>query len=126
MTIVDSSSWIEALRERGKPEVRARVEKLLEQGEAVWCDMIRLELWRGARAGAESRAIEVLQERIQSLEIGQEVWDRAIELAKRAREIGLTAATPDYLIVAVALHHGVDIEHCDARLDRLLAIRLEG
>ena len=125
MTLVDSSSWVEALRERGDPVVRARVESLLEAGDAAWCPMIRLELWRGVRAGAERRALQFLESRIVDLKIDDEVWQRAIELMNHARSEGLTAPSTDVLIVATAMHHGVSIEHCDDHLDRLLKLRKE-
>src|ERR1700683_3679411 len=113
MTIVDSSSWIEALRERGNSDVRSRVESLLNAGEAAWCPMIRLELWRGVRNGAERRFLELLEDRVDSLDISKAVWEEAIDLMNKARGSGLTAPSADVLIVATAHYHGAQLEHCD-------------
>lgn len=122
MTIVDSSSWIEALRERGSSEVRSRVESLLSAGEAAWCPMVRLELWRGVRNGAERRFLELLEQRVDSFDINNAVWDAAIDLMNKARGSGLTAPSTDVLIVATAHYHGVQLEHCDQHMDHLLKL----
>jgi predicted nucleic acid-binding protein len=122
MTIVDSSSWIEALRERGDPAVRSRVESLLDAGEAAWCQMIRLELWRGVRSGAERRVLEFLEPRIDMLEINDAVWESAVRLTVKARASGVAAPASDVLIVATAQHHHARLEHCDGHLQRLLSL----
>jgi predicted nucleic acid-binding protein len=122
MTVVDSSSWIEALRERGDPEVRSRVESLLDAGEAAWCAMVRLELWRGVRSGTERRNLEFLESRITMLEISAAVWEAAVHLVVRARSSGLTAPAADVLIVATAEHYHARLEHCDKHMERLLKL----
>ena len=122
MTIVDSSSWIEALRERGNPTVRGRVANLLDAGDAAWCEIIRLELWRGVRSGAERRELEALETRLILLEISKAVWNEAVGLMVKARSEGLTAPTADVLIVATARHYDVFLEHCDQHLERLLSV----
>jgi predicted nucleic acid-binding protein len=84
--------------------------------------MIRLELWRGVRSGAERRALEFLETRIDMLEISDAVWKMAVGLMVKARSSGLTAPVPDVVIVATAQHHGARLEHCDHHMDRLLAL----
>jgi predicted nucleic acid-binding protein len=120
MTIVDSSSWIETLRANGDPVVRSRVENLLNAGNAAWCSMIRLELWRGVRAGAERKVLEFLESRIQMFEITGAAWDMAVRLMIKARASGLSAPPADVLIVATARIHQVRVEHCDQHMERLL------
>jgi predicted nucleic acid-binding protein len=120
MTIVDSSSWIETLRPNGDPAVRSRVESLLNAGHAAWCPMIRLELWRGVRAGAERRVLEFLEPRMQLFEITDGVWEMAVRLMLKARMSGLTAPPADVLIVATAHFHHVALEHCDQHMEQLL------
>lgn len=122
MTIVDSSSWIEALRERGDPVVRAHVESLLNAGEAAWCPMIRLELWGGVRGGGERKKLEFLESRVDLLDINDGVWKESIRLVTKARSAGLTVPAADVLIVATALYHEVPVEHCDQHMDHLLKL----
>jgi len=50
MVLIDSSAWVEALRRKGRLEVKLAVETLLEAYEAQWCSPVRLEVLGGARA----------------------------------------------------------------------------
>ena len=117
MTLVDSSSWIEAFRKSGDPKVRERVRLLLLKGEAAWCDMVRLELWNGAAGASEKRSLRMFDRDLPRLEISGAVWSLACKLAVRARAAGLTIPSSDLLIFACASHHQVPIEHCDAHFD---------
>ena len=118
MTLVDSSSWIEALRKSGDPEVRERVEALLVNGEAAWCDMVRLELWNGAAGAAERKTLRLFDQELPLLEINAAVWSLARDFALRARGAGLTLPSSDLLIFACARYHRVPIEHCDQHLKK--------
>ncbi|HMO26141.1 MAG TPA: PIN domain-containing protein [Tepidisphaeraceae bacterium] len=62
MVLVDTSCWIEALRERGREDVRQRVAELLLDGEAAWCEIVRMELLQGVRAGREAKELRKLEE----------------------------------------------------------------
>jgi predicted nucleic acid-binding protein len=116
VTLIDSSSWIEAFRKAGDPVVRERVRNLLLKGEAAWCDMVRLELWNGAAGPSEKRSLRSFDRDLPRLEISGAVWSLACELAVRARAAGLTIPSSDMLIFACATHHQVPLEHCDAHL----------
>ena len=115
--MVDSSSWIEALRTTGSPSVRQRVRELLETGEAAWCDMVRLELWNGAAGDREKRVLREFDRDLPCLTIGGEVWQKACELSQYARSAGATAPATDLLIFVCARHHRVSLEHNDPYFD---------
>jgi predicted nucleic acid-binding protein len=115
VTLVDTSSWVEALRRAGDVRVRERVRALLESGEAAWCELVRLELWNGTRAEAERRTLKRFEEDLRSLTITPEVWELSFDLARRIRGAGVTVPATDLLILACARHHQVPLEHCDAQ-----------
>jgi len=117
VTLVDTSSWIEALRKSGNQKVRERVRTLLVNGNAAWCDMIRLELWNGASGQAETEMLRRLERDLPSLEITGEVWKTACSLARQARAAGMTVPSTDLLIVACARHHNASLEHVDRHFD---------
>ncbi len=48
MKLIDTNCWKQSLRRKGIPEVRSYVAAVLERDEAAWCQLVRLELWRGA------------------------------------------------------------------------------
>lgn len=119
MLLVDTSSWIHALRPEGDLEARRRVERLLEGGEACWCPMVRLELWNGARGAHEMRVLRDMEERLPDLPIDAEVWALGADLARKARGKGLTIPATDLVIAACARRHGVGLEHTDEHFDAL-------
>lgn len=119
MTLVDTSSWVEALRKDGDGSVRQRVRALLSGGEAAWCDLVRLELWNGAAGEPEKKALRQFERDLPRLEMSLPAWDLACELAQRARASGLTIPATDLAIHACAQHHGAALEHCDRHLDQL-------
>ena len=60
LTLIDTSSWIEALRRSGRAEIRERVGRLTSEGRAAWCDLVALELWNGARGEYEREQLQKL------------------------------------------------------------------
>lgn len=119
MHLVDTSSWIHSLRPGGDADARARVEQLVRSGEACWCAMVKLELWNGARKEHEKRVLSDLEDRLMELEITPAVWKLACELARKARQGGLTVPSTDLLIAACARHHQVGLEHSDEHFTAL-------
>lgn len=122
MKLVDTSSWIHALRHNGDAERRRRVQELLRSGEAAWCDMVRVELWHGVRGPAERKMIEALEPDIILLPTTEDVWSKAMELARRNRANGLTVPAGDLVVAACAWAYRVEIEHHDAHLTALMAL----
>jgi hypothetical protein len=116
LTLIDTSSWIEALRRTGRAEVRERVARLMSEGRAAWCDLVALELWNGARGGYERDQLQRLGQELVLLPTTALAWSRARALADRCRSAGNTVPATDLIIAACALVHGADVEHCDAHL----------
>ncbi|MGA2261098.1 MAG: PIN domain-containing protein [Acidobacteriota bacterium] len=123
MKLVDTSAWIHALRPNGDPQIRARVNVLLQSGDAAWCALVRLELWTGARGPHEKRVLREMERDLPDLEINGATWDAACELARLARESGHTIPATDLLIAACAQLHGVEIEHEDEHFNVIAKLR---
>ena len=119
MILVDTSCWIEALRERGNAEVRQRLHAHMHGGRACWTPVVRLELWNGARGDREKKALREFEQVVPELDMPAEVWDIACDLARRTRAAGLTIPVTDLLIAACARHHGVEVDSTDAHFAEL-------
>lgn len=117
--LVDSSMWIHQLRKGGDPNKRDRVNALLEAGEAAWCPVVRLELWRGVTNDAERKTLRRYEALLPEYEITAETWERAIRIADRGRAAGVTAPLADLLIFACARLSEVEIAHDDEHFDAL-------
>jgi len=121
VTLVDTSSWIEFLRGSGTPAAD-RVADLIRADQAAWCELIALELWNGVRPGAETRALEDLEQAVTLFEISGAVWNTARKLAAQSRQLGFGAPSADVLIAACATTHNLALEHCDKHLTKLCDI----
>ena len=113
VTLIDTSSWVHALRESGDAEVRRRVASLISSGDAAWCNAVRLELWNGARGAIEKHRLRDFDDELPRLVIDDRVWNLAVSLARSARGAGLTIPPSDLLIFACARRHESPLEHCD-------------
>lgn len=121
MKLVDTSAWVEYLRP-GLSEVGERVEALVLSDDAAWCDMVLLELWKGARGQAEKRKIEELRDTVHRLETTAEVWELAHRLATRCRDKGRTIPATDILVAACATCHGVGLEQKDSHFNEIMPL----
>jgi predicted nucleic acid-binding protein len=119
LLLIDTSSWIHLLRPNGAPEVRARVERALQAGEACWCPIVRLELWNGAGGEREKKALRDFERLLPELGIDDDVWRGAYDLARKARSGGVSIPATDLLIAACAKRHDADLEHSDSDFDQL-------
>ena len=123
MILVDTSAWIEFLRNGGKPAVEKRIRELLLENQAAWCDMVRLELWNGAGGEPDRKMLRDLDDNVINLETNAAVWALGLDLTRRARAKGVTIPAADLLIAACAFHHGVDIETGDHHFHMLAKFR---
>jgi predicted nucleic acid-binding protein len=117
--LVDSSLWVHQLRKGGDPAKRDRVNALLQNGLAVWCPPVRLELWRGVTNDAERKTLRRYEALLRDYEISPAVWERAVRLADRGRAAGVTVPLAELLIFACASIHGLHLAHDDAHFSQL-------
>jgi predicted nucleic acid-binding protein len=92
---------------------------LIEENQAVWCDMVRLELWRGAGSASDRGLLRDYEADVPTLEINREVWDKSCALAQLCCSKGRPLPATDLLIYACAIVHGVDLLHRDQHFDVL-------
>lgn len=122
MVLIDTSAWIEAMRQHGDAEMRVRVNEVIRAGTAAWCPAVRMELWPCAKGRRELDRLMELRELVFDLPISDEVWERAIKLATMGRSKGLKCPISDLLIFACAEVHRVTMLHCDKHFDLLVKL----
>lgn len=113
MVLVDTSAWIEFLRDTGSPVCNA-VDALLERDLAT-CDIVRMELLAGARNEQHLQNLRGLLARTTVIPTAAEDFDRAAALYRQCRTRGETVRRMvDCLIAAAALKADVPILHQDS------------
>lgn len=121
--LIDTSSWIQMLRRKGDEDIRRRVVRLLLSGDATWCDIVRLELWSGAKGDDERDRLREMDIDLPKLELNSEVWDEACSIGFAARSAGMVVPHADIVIFACAKVHRVRLEHADRHYDLLGQLR---
>lgn len=118
MILVDTSAWVEFLRDTGSP-VCDEVDRLLSADVAL-CDPIRMEVLAGARNEAHLRSLRGLLARATVLPTAAVDYEVAAALYRTCRRRGDTVRKLiDCLIGAVGLRHGTPLLHADSDFDVL-------
>jgi predicted nucleic acid-binding protein len=118
MILVDTSAWVEFLRDTGSPACE-RVDELLA-GDVATCHPIRMEVLAGARDEAQLRALRGLLARATILATEPSHYEEAAALYRTDRRRGETVRRLiDCLIAAHAIKAGVPVLHADADFDVL-------
>lgn len=113
MILIDTSAWIEFLRDTGS-SVCVRVDDLLATDIAI-CDPVRMEVLAGARDEAHLRDLRGLLGRATLLPTEPSHYEDAAAIYRACRRRGETVRKLiDCLIAATAIHHGVSVLHLDS------------
>lgn len=120
MVLIDTSAWVEYLRDTGSPAC-LRVDDLLAGRFAV-CDPVRMELLAGARSESHLGSLRALLARGEALPTGPAEFELAAALYRTCRAQGRTVRKLiDCLIGATAIAGDVAVVHSDADFDVLAA-----
>lgn len=112
MILIDTSAWVEFLRDTGSPVCR-EVDTLLEADIAT-CDAVRMEVLAGARGERHADQLRRLLARAVTLPTAPADYDAAAMLYRTCRQHGETVRRMvDCLIAAVALGEGAAVLHAD-------------
>lgn len=118
MILIDTSAWIEFLRDTASP-ICDEVDRLLAAEIAI-CDPIRMEVLAGARDEAHLRLLRGLLARATVLPTGPADYEAAAALHRVCRRRGETVRKlMDCLIGAVAAREDVPVLHADTDFDVL-------
>nr|WP_249361897.1 PIN domain nuclease [Gordonia araii] len=116
--LIDSSAWIEFLRDTGSPTCE-RVSAILDSEVAV-CDAIRMEVLAGARDENHLVSLRRLLARGVLLPTTPAHYEDAAALYRRCRRNGETVRKLiDCLIAAHAISEGIPVLHADEDFETL-------
>ncbi len=120
MIVVDTSAWVEFLRDTGSP-VCIAVDRLLDDDIAI-CDAISMEVLAGARNERHLAQLRGLLARATLLPTTPADYDDAAALYRTCRSSGTSVRRLiDCLIGAVAITADAEVLHADADFNRLAA-----
>lgn len=112
MILVDTSAWVEFLRDTGSTACE-EVDRLLD-GDIAISEAVLMEVLAGARDDGHLRDLRGLLGRAQMLPCRPHDFDVAAALHRRCRRAGETIRRlTDCLIGAVAIREGATLLHAD-------------
>jgi predicted nucleic acid-binding protein len=112
LILVDSTIWIEFLRERRALDLEA----IVPFDEVVTCLPVIQEVLQGIRVESAYRAIREAMFALPIVEpsLGAAVFSHAIDIYRLARRSGYTVrSSTDCLIAACAIRHDLEVLHRD-------------
>jgi len=118
--LVDTSAWVEFLRET-ESQAHIRVRAILDLSEAAITDVVAMEILAGARDPAHLSELEDFLEGLPYLPVhGLDDFEYAAEVYRMCRRNGRTVRQmTDCLIAAVAIRNEVPVLHHDTDFDVL-------
>ena len=123
MILVDTSVWIDVLRDSTGDVVEAFQKKT--HGEtSVLSRFTQLELLQGAKSDKDWKQLDEYLSSQFYLEATEKTWSDAARIFFELRRKGITVRSSiDCCIAQVALEHDVLFLHKDADFDRIASIR---
>ncbi len=121
--LADTSAWTTRHRD---PDVAADFEARVEQAVIATCDLIRLELLRGARDAIELSSRRGELAALPDCPIGPDEWRRALDVMEALGQQGplqhRQVPAPDLLIAAAAESAGVPVLHYDRHFELIAEV----
>ena len=118
MILIDTSAWIEFLRDTGSSVCNA-VDELLDDDIAT-CDVVAMELLAGARDDNHLQSLRALLARATHITVLPIDYEDAAGLYRTSRRRGVTVRKlADCLIGAVAIRAGATVLHSDSDFNLL-------
>jgi hypothetical protein len=118
MILIDTSAWIEFLRDTRSATCQA-VSDCITASTAT-CDPIRMELLAGARDDRHLHSLRRLIARSTSLRLEPQDYEEAAAIYRVCRRSGETVRRLiDCLIASVSLRTDTPILHCDGDFDAI-------
>ena len=116
MILIDTSAWIEFLRNTGSPTCDL-VDELLSENIAI-CGPVSMEVLAGARDESHLRSLRALTAKAVTLKVHPVDYEDAATLYRHCRQRGRTVRNlMDCLIAAVAIRNDVPVLHADSDFD---------
>lgn len=123
MILVDTSVWVDLLRDGHRPSTLELERCFAESQELACCEVIAMELLAGAR-GRELARVERLVNGLSALAVEPaEDYRRAAAIYRAVRASGHTVrAINDCLIAAIAIRADALLLDADRDFDRIAAV----
>jgi predicted nucleic acid-binding protein len=119
--LIDTSLWVDFTRASSPPRAKQLIVPHLLHRDAHLAEPVAFEVLRHATPTEARRLIQQFQT-LPMLTTPPDLWTQAAQLGQACRGQGITAASLDLLIAAVALHYGAEIVTFDLDFERIASV----
>lgn len=121
MPLIETSAWIEYLRQTGS-RTNIEVRRVLNN-DAQICDVVRMEILAGARDQQHVTQLEKLLARTTVIKTEPVDYDNAATIYRACRKLDVTIRTQiDCLIAAIAIRTNTKIIHHDSDFEAIAQV----
>ena len=116
--VIDTCLWIDFLRVKTVPEVRALAARRINEPSAALCEPIQFELLRGC----ESKMRRGVQQRMNTMPLlhtPTDLWRAGLKLGEICYDRRLTINSIDLLIASVCIYYGAILVTFDKQFQSL-------
>jgi hypothetical protein len=111
--LVDTSTWVLALRKDGSPEAAAWLHEALAEEKVRMAPLVKVELLLGSRTKAHYDSLKKELDALPQLPPTDQIFERAAVMAFNLRRKGCTMPLIDVLIAACAVTYSCTLVHHD-------------
>jgi predicted nucleic acid-binding protein len=123
MILVDTSVWIEILKDR-KKKARESFQNIVADEPYGLCRFTQLELLQGAKEEREWRLLDEYLAGQTYLEVREDTWRKAARIYFDLRRKGITVTSPiDCCIAQVAMDEKALLLHRDRDFEQIARLR---
>ena len=117
--LIDTSGWICFYAREGFEEIKNAVVLLLDENRAAIAGPVLVELIQGARTEKEKEEIQDCAKGLHWLDVTDDHWHKAAELAFGLRRKGITTSAMDTIIATLAIEHNCLLLNRDVHFDMI-------
>lgn len=117
--LLDTSAWVPVLRINPLESLRKRVDQLLKENSVAIMPIVKVELLGGTKNEIEFERLNKRLSSLLSLDMNNEVWNKASKLAYDLKRNGITVPHIDIMIAATAIHYNTTLLHLDKHFDMI-------
>ncbi|WP_035984840.1 PIN domain nuclease [Leptolyngbya sp. KIOST-1] len=123
MLLIDTSVWVNVLRDRSG-QLRHQLEELIAERRILLTRFTQLELLQGSLNEQEWTTLSTYLESQDYLELKPSSWQEAARIYYDLRRQGLTVRSPiDCCIAQAALENNLLLIHCDRDFQTIAQVR---
>jgi hypothetical protein len=109
--LVDTTIWV--LYFKGEKGLKEKIKSLILEERAMTCEIVTLEVLRGARSEREYNQLYADFTALPILKLNDTIWEKSYEVGFKLKKAGINVPLADILIATTASHCNCLLLHRD-------------